>query len=117
MVRLLSHLQMETTLEQCLTVTVFVHRSVRRPGAEGQRTVRGDDHRQQRGEAPRRVGLGERRAQIGRAPVGDGTVAAIRSLRAQGVSMDKIARQLKVGKGVSQRVCQQFDRERAEVVQ
>lgn len=58
-----------------------------------------------------------RGAQIGRAPVGDGTVAAIRSLRAQGVSMDKIARQLKVGKGVSQRVCQQFDRERAEVVQ
>lgn len=58
-----------------------------------------------------------RGAQIGRAPVGDGTVAAIRSLRAQGVSMDKIARQLKVGKGVSQRVCQQFDRERAEVAQ
>lgn len=58
-----------------------------------------------------------RGAQIGRAPTGDGTVAAIRSLRAQGVSMDKIARQLKVGKGVSQRVCQQFDRERAEVVQ
>jgi len=53
-----------------------------------------------------------RGAQIGRAPVGDGTVAAIRSLRAQGVSMDKIARQLKVGKGVSQRVCQQFDREK-----
>lgn len=52
-----------------------------------------------------------RGAQIGRAPTGDGTVAAIRSLRAQGVSMDKIARQLKVGKGVSQRVCQQFDRE------
>ena len=58
-----------------------------------------------------------RGAQIGRAPTGDGTVAAIRSLRAQGVSMDKIARQLKVGKGVSQRVCQQFDRERAEVAQ
>lgn len=52
-----------------------------------------------------------RGAQIGRAPVGDGTVAAIRSLRAQGVSMDRIARDLKIGKGVSQRVCQIFDRE------
>ena len=53
-----------------------------------------------------------RGAQIGRAPVGDGTVAAIRSLRAQGVSMDRIARDLKIGKGVSQRVCQAFDREK-----
>jgi DNA invertase Pin-like site-specific DNA recombinase len=52
-----------------------------------------------------------RGAQIGRAPAGDGVVAAIRSLRAQGVSMDRIARDLKIGKGVSQRVCQQFDRE------
>ena len=53
-----------------------------------------------------------RGAQIGRAPAGDGTVAAIRSLRAQGLSMDRIARDLKIGKGVSQRVCQAFDRER-----
>lgn len=52
-----------------------------------------------------------RGAQIGRAPTGDGTVAAIRSLRAQGRSMDGIARDLKIGKGVAQRVCQQFDRE------
>lgn len=52
-----------------------------------------------------------RGAQIGRAPVGDGTVAAIRSLRSQGLSMDRIARNLKIGKGVSQRVCQAFDRE------
>ena len=52
-----------------------------------------------------------RGAQIGRAPAGDGTVAAIRSLRAQGLSMDRIARDLKIGKGVSQRVCQAFDRE------
>lgn len=52
-----------------------------------------------------------RGAQIGRAPVGDGTVAAIRSLRSQGLSMDRIARDLKIGKGVSQRVCQAFDRE------
>lgn len=55
-----------------------------------------------------------RGAQIGRAPAGDGTVAAIRSLRAQGLSMDRIARDLKIGKGVSQRVCQQFDREAAQ---
>jgi len=55
-----------------------------------------------------------RGAQIGRAPAGDGTVAAIRSLRAQGVSMDRIARDLKIGKGVSQRVCQAFDREAAQ---
>ena len=53
-----------------------------------------------------------RGAQIGRAPAGDGTVAAIRSLRAQGRSMDGIARDLKIGKNVSQRVCQAFDRER-----
>lgn len=52
-----------------------------------------------------------RGAHIGRAPVGDGTVAAIRSLRSQGLSMDRIARNLKIGKGVSQRVCQAFDRE------
>jgi len=52
-----------------------------------------------------------RGSQIGRAPVGDGTVAAIRSLRASGLSMDRIARDLKIGKGVSQRVCQAFDRE------
>ena len=58
-----------------------------------------------------------RGAQIGRAPTRDGTVAAIRSLRAQGRSMDGIARDLKIGKGVAQRVCQQFDRERAEVAQ
>lgn len=31
--------------------------------------------------------------------------------------MDGIARDLKIGKGVAQRVCQQFDRERAEVAQ
>lgn len=56
-----------------------------------------------------------RGAQIGRAPVGDGTVAAIRSLRASGLSMDRIARDLKIGKGVSQRVCQAFDREQGVV--
>ena len=58
-----------------------------------------------------------RGAQIGRAPAGDGTVAAIRSLRAQGVSMDKIAKQLKIGKGVSQRVSQAYDREVREAAE
>ncbi|MBL8561276.1 MAG: recombinase family protein [Gemmobacter sp.] len=52
-----------------------------------------------------------RGAQIGGKPTGDGTVAAIRSLRASGLSMDRIARDLKIGKGVSQRVCQAYDRE------
>jgi len=52
-----------------------------------------------------------RGAQIGGRPTGDGTVAAIRSLRASGLSMDRIARDLKIGKGVSQRVCQAYDRE------
>jgi DNA invertase Pin-like site-specific DNA recombinase len=55
-----------------------------------------------------------RGSQIGARPTGDGTVAAIRSLRAQGRSMDGIARDLKIGKGVSQRVCQAFDREAAQ---
>ena len=58
-----------------------------------------------------------RGAQIGRAPAGDGVVAAIRSLRAQGVSMDKIAKQLKIGKGVSQRVSQAYDREVREAAE
>ena len=58
-----------------------------------------------------------RGAQIGRAPAGDGTVAAIRSVRAQGVSMDKIAKQLKIGKGVSQRVSQAYDREVREAAE
>jgi DNA invertase Pin-like site-specific DNA recombinase len=52
-----------------------------------------------------------RGAQIGRAPAGDGIIAAIRALRAQGLGMDRIARELRCGKGLSQRVCTEFDRE------
>ena len=62
-----------------------------------------------------KVGMERARArgsQIGRAPTGEGTIAAIRSLRAQGLGMDRIARQLRVGKGVSMRVCQEFDKEK-----
>jgi len=51
---------------------------------------------------------------IGRPPTRKGTVAAIKTLRAQGVGMDAIARELKVGKSVSQRICAAYDREKAE---
>lgn len=54
-----------------------------------------------------------RGAQIGRPPAPDAIVEAIRSLRAQGLGMDRIARQLRCGKGLSQRVCQEYDREAA----
>ncbi len=56
-----------------------------------------------------------RGAQIGRAPAGAGTIAAIRSMRSQGLGMDRIARELKCGKGLSQRICQEVDRERQSV--
>ncbi|MDU9006866.1 recombinase family protein [Sedimentitalea todarodis] len=49
--------------------------------------------------------------QIGRAPASDGLIDAIRALRADGMGMDRIARDLKCGKGLSQRVCQEFDKE------
>jgi DNA invertase Pin-like site-specific DNA recombinase len=52
-----------------------------------------------------------RGAQIGRAPAGDSIIAAIRALRAKGFGMDRIARELRCGKGLSQRVCTEFDRE------
>lgn len=55
-----------------------------------------------------------RGAQIGRPPAGDGVVAAIRSLRGQKMGMDAIARELRCGKGLSQRVCQQYDQEQRE---
>ena len=61
-----------------------------------------------------KAGLERARARgaiIGRPQVGDDVVQAIRSLRAQGVGMDRIARTLRCGKGVSQRVCKVFDRE------
>ena len=46
---------------------------------------------------------------------GVGRRAAIRSMRSQGLGMDAIARELKIGKGVSQRVCQEYDSEQMEV--
>ncbi|MES2846130.1 MAG: recombinase family protein [Pseudomonadota bacterium] len=48
---------------------------------------------------------------IGRAPAGDGIIAAIRAFRDQGYGMDRIARELRCGKGLSQRVCQAYDQE------
>jgi len=41
-------------------------------------------------------------------------IDAIRALRADGMGMDRIARKLKCGKGLSQRVCQEFDKEMAD---
>ena len=55
-----------------------------------------------------------RGAQIGQAPAGPATVAAIRELRATGMGMDRIAKQLKIGKGLSQRVSQAWDQEQRE---
>ena len=65
-----------------------------------------------------KAGMARARAkgkQIGARPAGADTVAAIRDLRAKGVGMDRIARDLKIGKSLSQRVCQAFDREKANV--
>ena len=57
-----------------------------------------------------------RGAQIGRAPASDALVQAIRSLRRRGKGMDAIARELRCGKGLSQRVCTEFDREQQEAL-
>ena len=56
----------------------------------------------------------ERGKHIGRPHASGAIVAAIRSLRARGMGMDKIARELRCGKGLSQRVCTEFDREQQE---
>ena len=64
-----------------------------------------------------RAGMARARAagkQIGRAPASDALKDAIRSLRADGMGMDRIARELRCGKGLSQRVCQAYDRERVD---
>jgi DNA invertase Pin-like site-specific DNA recombinase len=61
-----------------------------------------------------KAGMARARAagkQIGRAPASDALIDAIRALRADGIGMDRIARNLKCGKGLSQRVCQEFDKE------
>ncbi|WP_166486268.1 recombinase family protein [Jannaschia sp. CCS1] len=63
-----------------------------------------------------KAGMARARAngkQIGRAPAPEALKDAIRALRADGIGMDRIARQLKCGKGLSQRVCQEFDKEMA----
>lgn len=64
-----------------------------------------------------KAGMARARAQgkqIGRAPAPEALVDAIRALRADGMGMDRIARELCCGKGLSQRVCQQFDKEMAD---
>ena len=64
-----------------------------------------------------KAGMARARArglQIGRAPASDALIDAIRALRADGMGMDRIARNLKCGKGLSQRVCQEFDKEMAD---
>lgn len=64
-----------------------------------------------------KAGMARARArgkQIGRAPAPEALKDAIRALRADGIGMDRIARQLKCGKGLSQRVCQEFDKEMAD---
>ena len=64
-----------------------------------------------------RAGMARARAagkQIGRAPASEALKDAIRSLRADGMGMDRIARELRCGKGLSQRVCQAYDRERVD---
>jgi len=65
----------------------------------------------------KKAGMARARArgkQIGRAPASDALIDAIRALRAGGMGMDRIARNLKCGKGLSQRVCQEFDKETAD---
>lgn len=52
-----------------------------------------------------------RGARIGRPPAPDSVRQAIRALRAKGLGMDRIARELRCGKGLSQEVCQQYDKE------
>lgn len=61
-----------------------------------------------------RAGMAAARARgkrIGRPPASDAMVASIRALRAKGMAMDKISKELRVGKSLSQRVCQEYDRE------
>ena len=66
-----------------------------------------------------KFGMARARAQgkqIGRKPASDAMCAAIRNLRASGMSRDKIARQLKCGKGLGQRVSQELDRAQQETL-
>jgi DNA invertase Pin-like site-specific DNA recombinase len=55
------------------------------------------------------AGLARARAQgkrLGRPATSDDTISRARELRANGMSMDRIARELGIGKSVAQRVCQ-----------
>ncbi len=64
------------------------------------------------------AGLATARAKgvrLGRPPVGDGIVEAIRSLREQKVGINSIARELRVGKSTVQRVADQMKGEAAHV--
>lgn len=66
-----------------------------------------------------KAGMAKARARgsrIGRPPAPPGVVSAVRSLRAQGLGMDAIARELKIGKGVSQRLCREYDQQQPEEV-
>lgn len=58
-----------------------------------------------------KAGLARARAKgvhCGRPPASDGLVDAIRALREQRVGMDRIAKELRCGKGLVQRVCQEM---------
>ncbi len=58
------------------------------------------------------AGLARARAQgkrLGRPSTSDETITRARELRATGMSMDRIARELGIGKSVAQRVCQGWD--------
>jgi DNA invertase Pin-like site-specific DNA recombinase len=64
-----------------------------------------------------KVGMAKARAngkQIGRAPASEALTTAIRALRSDGMGMNRIAAQLRCGKGLAQRVCQEFDREKVD---
>ena len=50
----------------------------------------------------------------GRPPASDGLLSAIRALREQRVGMDRIAKELRCGKGLVQRVCTEMEAARAQ---
>jgi len=61
-----------------------------------------------------RAGMARARAsgkRIGRPPASDTLVHSIRALRARGMGMDRIAKELRIGKSLSFRVCQAYDAE------
>ena len=65
-----------------------------------------------------KAGLARARAKgvhCGHPPASDGLVEAIRALREQKVGMDRIAKELRCGKGLVQRVCTSMAKEAANV--